>query len=80
MLELFVGSAHAQTASGPLIQDLPFPPQGSIILAVTCLAFLLSCRFFVRWPKAEPWLIATAFAGIAPGGYFPAVDSNRGPI
>jgi TIR domain len=43
-----------------------FPFAEQIILGIACIIFLFLGRLFTRWPKVEPWLVATAFAGLAP--------------
>jgi len=43
-----------------------FPFGEQIILGIACIIFLFLGRLFTRRPKAEPWLVATAFAGLAP--------------
>src|SRR5262245_44303150 len=36
------------------------------VLAIACLAFVSLGRLFSRWPKATPWLVATALAAFIP--------------
>jgi len=71
MLDLLAGVAQAQEMSDPAPQArIGFPFAEQIILGIACIIFLFLGRLFTRWPKAEPWLVATAFAGLAPFVFF----------
>jgi hypothetical protein len=43
-----------------------FPWLEQLSLVVACIAFLFLGRIFARWPRFELWLVAAAFACLAP--------------
>jgi hypothetical protein len=67
MLEFFIGSAWAQAASPSPAQALAgFTLPELLALVIAGVAFFFVARLFARWPKAELWLVAAAFTGLAP--------------
>ena len=65
---------------GSELQDwIGFSLSEAIILSIGCGAFLFFGRLVaINWPKAEPWLTAVAFVGLAPGLYFVLYATLRG--
>ena len=71
MLRSFVGSAYAQAASEPLPVDVPGGAAGELLLLLAALVgFVFLSKLYVRWPRAEPWLVGISLVVFVPAAAF----------
>ena len=67
MLEFFISSAYAQTASEPLSSIVPGRAMGELLfLFAAFIAFALLSKLYARWPTAEIRLVCISLAGFVP--------------